>query len=251
MGQGDLATKNAVDLATSEVTNRTADNIAETETRKWAGETGADVTADHEAASIVGQGDLATKNAVDLATSEVTNKALANLDTTVTGTELNSIKSDVDGATNVNTANKIVKRNASGNIDISQARTTSVKVEDSDTLGALNIQYEKQTVSATGGSVDCHFSKLIQGVRLLGCQIFPEGVTGPATYTAAYITGNTQSICTATNVGTQVAVSYDDNASSSKSSGTTDVQIASTGVEFSAGTFTVIVYFIDFTSMSK
>ncbi len=47
--QGALATKNAVDLATAEVSNKSADNIAETAAKKWAGETGADVTSTHTA----------------------------------------------------------------------------------------------------------------------------------------------------------------------------------------------------------
>ncbi|MBW7837980.1 MAG: hypothetical protein H3C28_15240, partial [Sphingomonadales bacterium] len=112
-GQGALATKNAVDLATSEVLNKIAANvgaesavhrdttapgdttklwldtsvtpnvlkrysggswikatptdaleIAETAARKWAAESGADVTGSHTASAIAGQGALATKNAV-------------------------------------------------------------------------------------------------------------------------------------------------------------------------------------------
>jgi hypothetical protein len=44
-GKGALATKSSVDLATGDVTNKSADNIAEGATRKWAGETGATVGA--------------------------------------------------------------------------------------------------------------------------------------------------------------------------------------------------------------
>lgn len=43
-GQGALATKNSVDLATTEVANKSALNIAESASRKWAGESGADIT---------------------------------------------------------------------------------------------------------------------------------------------------------------------------------------------------------------
>lgn len=46
---GALATKNAVDLATGEVLNKSADNIAEGTTRKWAAESGADITGSHTA----------------------------------------------------------------------------------------------------------------------------------------------------------------------------------------------------------
>jgi len=41
-----------------------ADSIAESATQKWAGETGADVTGDHQAASIANQGALAVLNVV-------------------------------------------------------------------------------------------------------------------------------------------------------------------------------------------
>lgn len=43
-GKGNLATKNAVDMDTAEVLNKTAGNITETAGRKWAGETGANIT---------------------------------------------------------------------------------------------------------------------------------------------------------------------------------------------------------------
>jgi hypothetical protein len=78
-GQGALATKGSVDLSTTEVTNKSADHIAEGASRKWAGESGADITGSHQAATIAGQGGLATKSSVDLATGEVTNKSLDNV----------------------------------------------------------------------------------------------------------------------------------------------------------------------------
>ncbi len=62
--QGALATKSNVDLGTAEVLNKTADNIAETGAKKWAGETGADVTGGHQAATIASQGALATQSTV-------------------------------------------------------------------------------------------------------------------------------------------------------------------------------------------
>jgi hypothetical protein len=68
-----------VDLSKSGVINKSADNIAEGTTRKWAGESGADITGSHQAATIAGQGALATKSSVDLATGEVTNKNLDNV----------------------------------------------------------------------------------------------------------------------------------------------------------------------------
>jgi hypothetical protein len=90
--QGSLATKNSVDLASTEVTNKSLANLDSTANNKLSGiQAGADVTSEHQAASIAGQGALATKSSVDLAT-EVTNKSLANLDS-VANTKLNGIES--------------------------------------------------------------------------------------------------------------------------------------------------------------
>jgi len=47
---GALAVKDSVDLATTDVVNKVADYIAESATRKWAAESGADVTANNTAA---------------------------------------------------------------------------------------------------------------------------------------------------------------------------------------------------------
>lgn len=73
---GDLAIKNSVDLSTAEVSNKTADNISESVTKKWAGETGADVTGSNVAASITSQGNLATRNTV--AESHIDNNAVTS-----------------------------------------------------------------------------------------------------------------------------------------------------------------------------
>jgi hypothetical protein len=56
-----------------------ADDVAEAATRKWAAESGANITETRTAAAISGQGALATKSAVDLATAEVTNKTAGNI----------------------------------------------------------------------------------------------------------------------------------------------------------------------------
>jgi hypothetical protein len=72
-------TAGEVDLSKAGVINKSADHIAEGASRKWAGESGADITGSHQAATIAGQGGLATKSSVDLATGEVTNKSLDNV----------------------------------------------------------------------------------------------------------------------------------------------------------------------------
>jgi hypothetical protein len=93
---GDLATKDSVDLSTSEVTNKSLANLDSTASTKLATiADGADVTADNTAAAITGQGTLATKSAVDLSTSEVTNKSLVNLDSTA-ATKLSGIEAGAD-----------------------------------------------------------------------------------------------------------------------------------------------------------
>lgn len=73
--------------ATFEVTTTGDYSVGAATSVPWSGVTGtgkpadnADVTAANTAAGIAGQGALATKNAVDLATGEVTNKSLANVD---------------------------------------------------------------------------------------------------------------------------------------------------------------------------
>jgi hypothetical protein len=77
--KGTALTSGEVDLTKSGVLNRTADYISEAATRKWAAESGANITETRTAAAISGQGALATKNAADLATGEVTNKSADNI----------------------------------------------------------------------------------------------------------------------------------------------------------------------------
>lgn len=77
---GGLVTKDSVDMSTSEVINKIADNIQETISRKWAAESGADVTGNNTAQNIFGQGALATRDNISL--SFVTDSGiLAGLDT--------------------------------------------------------------------------------------------------------------------------------------------------------------------------
>lgn len=95
-GLGGLAVKDSVDLSTAEVTNKSLANLDSTASAKLNTiEEGADVTADNTAAAITGQGALATKSSVDLTTSEVTNKSLANLDSTA-NSKLSGIEAGAD-----------------------------------------------------------------------------------------------------------------------------------------------------------
>lgn len=61
---GALASKDSVNLATSDVINKIADNIQETINRKWAAESGADVTAHNISAGFQGQGDLSLLDSI-------------------------------------------------------------------------------------------------------------------------------------------------------------------------------------------
>lgn len=61
-------------LVLAQIGSGDADNISESATKKWAGETGADKTIDHTAASIISQGDLATLDEVD--TTQIANDAI-------------------------------------------------------------------------------------------------------------------------------------------------------------------------------
>lgn len=65
LNAGALAVKDAVDLATTEVLNKSADNISESGTRKWAAESGADVTGNNTALNIIDQGLLAVLDSIN------------------------------------------------------------------------------------------------------------------------------------------------------------------------------------------
>ena len=91
-------TSGEIDLSKSGVINKTATYITETATKKWAAETGADITGSHQAATIASQGALATKSAVDLATAEVLNRVLDNIADTASYKKLTAAKdTKVDG----------------------------------------------------------------------------------------------------------------------------------------------------------
>ncbi len=66
-----------IDEVSVDVVPENADQIAESGTRKWAGESGADVTGSHTAANITGQGALATMNQVD--TAQVVARAITRV----------------------------------------------------------------------------------------------------------------------------------------------------------------------------
>ena len=108
-----------------------ADSVSETAAKKWAGETGADITGDHEAATITGQGALATLASVDLATGEVTNKTAANIAETAglkwaaeTGADITSGHTAADTALVNTVAAATVQGNAA---DGKTAHTGTVK----------------------------------------------------------------------------------------------------------------------------
>ncbi len=71
---GTLAGKDFVDMATDEIQNKIADYIAETVGRKWAGESGADVTGNNISAGFFGQGVLATLD--NISETHITDSAI-------------------------------------------------------------------------------------------------------------------------------------------------------------------------------
>jgi hypothetical protein len=76
---GLLAEADYVDMSTGDVINKIADNIQESITRKWAAESGADVTGNNTALNIFGQGLLATQD--DVTVSQISDAGLlASLD---------------------------------------------------------------------------------------------------------------------------------------------------------------------------
>lgn len=62
IGSTDAATVESKANDAFQKTTDDADNITESASKKWAAETGADITADHQAATIASQGGLATRN---------------------------------------------------------------------------------------------------------------------------------------------------------------------------------------------
>jgi hypothetical protein len=74
---------------------RSAAEVPETSDRKWAAESGADITGSHTAAAITGQGDLATLDEVD--TDQVTANAITQLVFVESSASLSLIPSPISG----------------------------------------------------------------------------------------------------------------------------------------------------------
>ncbi|WP_109808422.1 beta strand repeat-containing protein [Sphingosinithalassobacter portus] len=91
----------AGDLARNLTTTRanSSNLLRRTSGGLFTGELAADVTSGHTAAAIAGQGALATQSAVDLSSGQVTNKSLANLDSSA-ATKLSGIEADADVTAN-------------------------------------------------------------------------------------------------------------------------------------------------------
>jgi len=62
---GNTITTGEINFVPFEIGTHDADNVPPSATKKWAGETGADITLDHVAASFLNQGDLAILNTID------------------------------------------------------------------------------------------------------------------------------------------------------------------------------------------
>ena len=101
---GDLIVDGSILARSIKASSITADRLSftslsglnSTEGTKLSGiAAGADVTADNTAKAIINQGTLATKSSVDLSTTQVTNKSLANLDSTA-NTKLSGIAAGAD-----------------------------------------------------------------------------------------------------------------------------------------------------------
>jgi len=174
VGQGSLATKNNVDLATGEVTNKTlaqlsgdADDIPESITRKWAGETGADVTSGKTAAAITGQGTLATKNSVDLATAEVTNKTADQIGETITRKWASESGADI---TSGHTASAITGQGA-------LATKSSVATADIDTAAVTTAKISTGAVTSAELAASAVTTAKIANQAVTSSEIAPSAVT--------------------------------------------------------------------------
>jgi hypothetical protein len=93
-GEGALARQGSVDLATTEVTNTTADNITATSERQWAAEAGADVTGNNTASDVqTGTGKAVAEQGADV-TGNNTAADIAGQGAFATLDEITSANSD-------------------------------------------------------------------------------------------------------------------------------------------------------------
>jgi len=111
---------------------------------------GADITSDNVAASIAGQGALATQNSVNLNSNEITNKSLAALDSTA--------NTKLGGIANNSTVGATIGQNLSGGFDSSNianffaASVIGASIIDVTDLFSQTITAEKLTLKSTHGS---------------------------------------------------------------------------------------------------
>lgn len=169
---GDLAIKNSVDLSGSEVTNKIADNIAESASRKWAGEAGADVTGDnapqaHETSHESGGGDAIEFDS--LAEGTVYKKFLATERTKLTGIATGA---DVTGD-NAPQSHKTSHTDGSDDIQTATAGqkglASSAQITKLDAIAALadvtgdNAPQAHENSHESGGGDEIEFDSLAEG----------------------------------------------------------------------------------------
>ncbi|RMH14476.1 MAG: hypothetical protein D6698_12675, partial [Gammaproteobacteria bacterium] len=110
-----------VDSVTLSIIPKDAGDVSESTTRKWASESGADITGSHTAAAIVGQGALATKNTVGTADIDDFSVTKADGSFTSASQSFSSLETTIASVTIDTTNAKKVLLNASANLSYSSS----------------------------------------------------------------------------------------------------------------------------------
>jgi hypothetical protein len=163
-----------------------------TDLRWQAVEVGANVTGRNVALMVKDQGALATKSAVDLASGDVTNKSLANLDATA-NTKLGTVETGAD----VTTPARVAAGRAELTVAAGSFATTIIECDSSGTPLGGQLPRDVNVVRTVGGTVDT------TGQTLTASEIV--GHTGSVidadTYRITAITGNGRVVLTGTKSG--------------------------------------------------
>lgn len=143
---GALATKSAVDLSTAEVTNKTADNISESVTRKWAGESGADVTSgkslsvltNRTMSNITDAGSLATKNTV--ASGDIDSGAVTAVKIGTSAVTASKIDTGAVTAAKIGTSAVTASKISTSAVTASKISTSAVTTDKIATSAVTNVK---------------------------------------------------------------------------------------------------------------
>lgn len=117
------------------------------------------------------------------------------------------------------------------------------------TMGGIKCGIAEQSVTLSGATTVLTISPAIPtGSEIMGCQLRIDTavtISGGATWSAAYSTGSTQSICTgqALTKNTKVSTIYNPQAATPVTSGALNITFTPNAGTFSAGVIRAIIYY--------